>query len=76
MTDVNGAYTLGLLPPGQYLIRADPPIAFGLSERYFDDVPTAGQATPVTVGTGQTIFGIDFLLDEFPTSVLHWQEYE
>ncbi len=61
-SDLSGAYAIGALPPGSYLIRAEPLPASGYGLRYYDNAPDLAQATTVVVtGTGDTA-NIDFSL--------------
>jgi hypothetical protein len=61
-SDVNGIYTLGLIPAGQVLVRADPPNASGLAEEFYNDVPDITSANSVMVTVGGTTSMIDFHL--------------
>lgn len=66
ISDTNGNYILGLLPPGQYIVRADPPTVSELAEEYYTNVLDITSALPVTVDLGQTTGMIDFSLDPPP----------
>jgi len=61
-TGLDGNYTLGLLPPGQYVIRADPAAVSGLAEIYYNGVYTLPEAQLVTVTVNADTPGVDFLL--------------
>ena len=58
-TDVLGAYDVGILPPGQYHVRADPTLAQGYANRFFADAIDLAFADPVAVNAGATSPAID-----------------
>ncbi len=61
-TDLNGQYTVVLPGPGQYIIRADPVLADGVADEYYQNAFLKSDATPLTVGAGQALTGIDMAL--------------
>ncbi|MCA9431128.1 MAG: hypothetical protein KC940_11525, partial [Candidatus Omnitrophica bacterium] len=61
-SDLSGNYRLGPLPPGQYLLRADPPLISGLLEEFYDGVADVTSAQLIDVTMGIDTAGIDFLL--------------
>ncbi|MCA9443058.1 MAG: carboxypeptidase regulatory-like domain-containing protein, partial [Candidatus Omnitrophica bacterium] len=75
-SDLTGQFLLGPLPPGQYIIRADPLNASGYIDQYYDGAVTLGAATPVTVTVSQETSGIDFLLGGGTFTVGNWNLYE
>ncbi len=62
MSLVDGSYIVGALPPGQYIVQADPRVTQGYPDTYFGDVLGFKQAVPVTVGAGSTTAGADIHL--------------
>lgn len=61
LSDMNGDYALGPLPPGQYFVRADATLAQGYVDEYHPGVLLRSQATIVTVN-GSDVTGVDFVL--------------
>lgn len=59
-TDANGDYTIGGLAAGTYIIQFYPP--WPLESQWYQGAFDEQDATPVTVGTGQHVTGIDDLL--------------
>ncbi len=60
-TREDGSYAIANLPPGAYLVQADPKLQNYLPE-WYDDAPTREKATPVKVQGGQITPHIDFAL--------------
>ncbi len=61
-TNNAGNYTIGSLPPGQYIQRADPLPSTFLLVRYYLAGDTRATATPITVVGTAPVSGIDFSL--------------
>ena len=61
-TDANGDYAMGALPPGSYLLRADPEPETFLAERFYIDGDSRGTATPIEVVGTSNVTGIDIEL--------------
>lgn len=61
-SDVNGAYMLGILAPGSYALKADPPDATGLAEQYYQGKVDVNLADPIAVSADTQTSGIDFSL--------------
>lgn len=61
-TDASGNYQLGPLAPGTYFVRADPSIAQGFAEQYYDREIDIATATPVSVVGGADHGGVNFAL--------------
>jgi len=62
---VNGEYTVEGLPPGDYIVKADPSFIYPeYAPEYYDDKPTADTADLVTVIADQTTTDIDFTLSQ------------
>jgi hypothetical protein len=66
VTDImGGTYTIGGIPPGDYIVRADPGFIYpDYAVEYYDDKPDAASADIVTVIADQTTHGIDFILEQ------------
>jgi protocatechuate 3,4-dioxygenase beta subunit len=62
ITESDGSYAIGALPPGQYRVEA---MAEGYVPEYYDDTHQFFDATLVGTLSGSTTTGIDFALDEF-----------
>lgn len=62
-----GSYRIEGLPSGEYLVRTHASW-LGLQDEFYDDVPTADEATPVSVTAPQETTGIDFILEEIEGS--------
>ncbi len=60
----DGTYTIGALPAGDYLLRADPTIAQNFARQYYPDSLTTAGSTLVTVQNGQNTQNIDFSLPQ------------
>jgi protocatechuate 3,4-dioxygenase beta subunit len=58
--DENGNYTLGGLPLGTYIVRAD---ADGFAPEYWQEVAYPELATPIVIDAGSVIEGINFTLE-------------
>ncbi len=58
----DGTYALRGLPVGRYRVSFQAPDDWGLIDEYYDDVTTYSEATPVPVGTSQTVSGVDAAL--------------
>jgi len=63
VTSSTGFYELGPLPPGQWILQADPTIAQGYVDEYYDGVYRRSQAAVLTVSSGGLLTGIDLVLD-------------
>lgn len=63
-SDVDGNYLLGPVPPGSYILRADPTIAQGLQRTYYPDTPFSGEAVLIDVTADAVTSNIDFSLSE------------
>jgi len=61
-TTATGGFVLGPLPPGEYILRADPLVSTGLAGRFNGDANALGLATPFLVEAGQLRAGVDFTL--------------
>ncbi len=61
-TDVNGAYVIGPVPAGNYVLRADPTIVQGYARTYHPNAAHFADATPIAVTLGQQTGGKDFAL--------------
>ena len=61
-TDATGAYRIGSLPTGLYLIRADPTAGSGLAATYWNGAQQPADATAVQVLVGLDTTGIDIAL--------------
>lgn len=59
-TESDGTYSIGAVPPGQYLLRADPDEVSGYTKLYYDDSVSRSEATLITVTTSTTTTDIDF----------------
>lgn len=63
MAMFDGGYQLDGLPPGNYVVHADPGFMFpNYAGEWWNDKPTAESADPVLVQPGQTTSGINFVL--------------
>lgn len=64
-TDSLGDFSIGALPPGEYLLRADPSLALGqfYVRAYFGDVLNEAEATPISVSTS-ALEGLTITLEE------------
>ena len=62
-TDADGNYSLVGLPPGNYIVRADPTPVQLLPIRYFDDAQFRESAAPISVTAGSDVTGIDIIYD-------------
>ncbi|MDJ0853451.1 MAG: CapA family protein [Myxococcota bacterium] len=62
-SSADGSYEIGVLPPGSYLVRADPDASDGFAITYFDDAIGRLTATPVVVSAGGPTPGIDIALE-------------
>jgi len=61
----DGSYTVEGIPPGNYIVRADPSFVYPeYAPEYYNDKPTAESADIVTVIADQTTTGIDFSLSQ------------
>lgn len=58
-----GAFTLGLVPPGSYILRADPMASTGLAAKYNGGASILGLAVPITIGADEVRSGVDFVLN-------------
>jgi hypothetical protein len=58
----NGAYEIGPVAAGSYVLRADPTLAQGYARTYYLGVAHFGDATPIPVTVGQRNSGKDFSL--------------
>lgn len=61
-TDPDGAFEIGALAPGVYLLRADPSPAQGFARTYYPNTPSDSGATPIGVATGVRTSNVDFSL--------------
>ncbi len=61
-SDINGAYTINKLPPGTYLLRADPLITTGLAPQLYLNQIDVNFGTPIVVLPNTDVVGIDFSL--------------
>jgi len=62
VSDTNGAYTLGVLPPGDYFVRADPAVTQQWVVQYYTNSLFVEQATPVVTTPGAVSSNINFAL--------------
>ena len=62
VTDENGYYIISGLVPGEYIVRAAIWDRYGYEEKWYDDVLTWEEATPVSVQEEQNVTGIDFTM--------------
>lgn len=75
-TDHEGAFEVGGLPPGTYLIRVQTPHAAGdflgppLAFRYYPGGSNVALAQPVTVVSGQTLEELDVFFNNSPSCYL------
>lgn len=61
---MGGTYSIGGIPPGEYIVRADPGFFYpDYAVEYYDDKPDAASADIITVVADQTTQGIDFVLE-------------
>jgi len=78
-TDLNGAFTVGPLPAGTYLLRADPPVGTPYLRTYLGGVATPDASSPVSLSGGQQLSGftIRMLEPTGPTSaILSWRRID
>jgi hypothetical protein len=61
VTNADGRYRIGSLPPGTYLVRASDP-AGHFSVEWYKEAAEVADAMPVEVPGGQVVDGIDFTL--------------
>ncbi len=59
LTDADGQYTLAGLPPGAYVVRADPSANQFYQRMYYGGTSTAVTATSVPLAAGENVTGID-----------------
>lgn len=64
-----GAYLLGPVPAGQYLVRADPPVGSLYAPQYYYLSSTPGGATQITMAATETIGMVDFYLGSAASGV-------
>lgn len=62
ISGVDGAYQLTNIPPGDYVVRADPALLSGFQRTYFGGALTQELATVVTVAAGQDLTDISIEL--------------
>ncbi|MCW2833593.1 MAG: S-layer protein [Nocardioides sp.] len=65
LTDKNGVYTIKNAPTGQQVVRFVDPIE-EYSPEYYNNVTSPSEATPVMVGVGQAVGGINAALTPLP----------
>jgi len=58
--DEHGYYSLGGLPPGTYVVRAD---ACGFAPEFWQEAAFPEEADPIVIDVGSVVDGIDFTLD-------------
>lgn len=58
-------YSIGELPPGDYIVRAVQADSQKLEDQYFSNADRLAGATTVRVGSGETRTGIDFSLNGY-----------
>ncbi len=61
-TDINGAFELGAVAPGTYLVRVDPSLLQGYERMYYPGVAAEADAAPVGVATGARTLNVDFAI--------------
>lgn len=69
----NGTYSVGALPPGSYLIKADPDPALGqfYEQRFFGGDPDKDNATPIVItASDRTGIDIDLVLGGLITGTI------
>lgn len=62
--DVNGEYTFGPLPVGQYVVKCDPNMFSGYVEQYYSGQIARSESWPVTVFSNTDTSDIDFSLGQ------------
>ncbi len=63
-TAADGSFLVGIVPPGNYFVRAKGDSASGLAFEFYPGVALVSNATPVAAVAGSDIPGIDFTLDQ------------
>lgn len=62
VTDANGNYETSPIPPGSYVLRADPGLEQGYVRTYYPDAPRQPAAEAITVTAGARTSGINLNL--------------
>lgn len=60
LSEPDGTYLLGPLPPGDYFVRADPDDTTGFMPTFYPDAFGRSESTPVTVVAADIVLDIDF----------------
>jgi len=63
VSSVTGFYRLTLMPPGDWIVQADPTVQQGYVDEYYDGEYALTRASIVTLSSGQSVGGVDIALD-------------